>query len=65
MSPGKRREILIQEELEHRILHGLAYEWEQTLWDLDSSNKNLMRKPLFSLRDIIGLGQHFENLYTS
>ncbi len=51
MSPGKQRKILIQEELEHRILHGLAYEWEQTLWDLDSSNKNLMRKPLFSLRD--------------
>ena len=51
MSPGRQGKILIQEELEHRVLHGLACEWEAALWVLDSSHKDMMRKPLFSLRD--------------
>ena len=49
MSLHKSNEILIQEELERCILHGLACQWESALWVLDSSHKELMRKPLFSL----------------
>ena len=42
----------IREELERRILHGIACEWEEALWILGSPYKDLMRKPLFSLRDM-------------
>jgi len=42
----------IQEKLEHRILHGLSCEWETALWVLDEHHKNLMTKPLFSLKDL-------------
>jgi len=52
MSFHKSNEILIQEEIERRILHGLACEWEEALWVLDSPYEELMRKPLFSLGDM-------------
>ena len=45
---------IIQEELERRILHGLASEWEGALWILGSSDREKLRKPLFSLRDMNG-----------
>jgi hypothetical protein len=44
--------IHIQMEMEHRILRGLAAEWEHALWDLKPSYRKLMRKPFFSLRDL-------------
>lgn len=44
--------------LEKRILHGLSCEWEVALWGLPEHCLALMRKPLFSLRDITqNLGQ--------
>ncbi len=49
MSVRKRKKIIVQEELERHILHGLACEWEAALWVLRPSHKKLMRKPLFSL----------------
>ncbi len=52
MPQKKHRNILIQEELEHRILHGLACEWENALWALEPSLRNSISKPLFSLRDM-------------
>jgi hypothetical protein len=51
MYSSNQKSILLQEELERRILHGLACEWKNSLWVLDSSHRKLMRKPLFSLRD--------------
>jgi len=51
MSVKKQRKTLIQEELERRILHGLACEWEMALWILSPSQRGLMRRPLFRLRD--------------
>jgi hypothetical protein len=42
----------IQQALERRILHGLAWEWKTALWVLGPSHKSLMRMPLFSLRDM-------------
>jgi len=52
MPSQKLNEIRIQQELERCILHGLACEWEDALWVLDSSHEELMRKPLFSLGDM-------------
>ena len=60
MPSQKPNEIRIQEELERRILHGLACEWEEALWVLDSPHEELMRKPLFSLGDMKSkLGEWF------
>jgi hypothetical protein len=54
MSRQKPKDIYIQEELERRILHGLACEWDSALWTLKTSHRNKMNKPLFSLRDMNG-----------
>lgn len=54
MSPQKRKTVLVQEEMERSILHGLAHEWETALWVLSSANRKLMRKPLLSVRDMKG-----------
>ncbi len=43
---------MIQEKLEHRILHGLACEWENALGILDPSQKQKMSRPLFGLADM-------------
>lgn len=47
-----QKQTLIQEELEHRILHGLACEWKKALWPLSPPLRGLMKKPFFSLRDM-------------
>ena len=54
MSFRKSNKILIQEELEHRILHGLSCEWECARWVLSSSDREKLLKPLFSVRDMNG-----------
>ncbi len=48
------KEGVAQQELERRILHGLACEWERAIWILDSAHRENMRPPLFSLRDLNG-----------
>jgi hypothetical protein len=48
------RKIFSQEELERRILHGLACEWERVTWILDPPYRKQLRPPLFSLRDLNG-----------
>ncbi len=48
------RQIISEEELERRILHGLACEWERFIWILDPPHRRLLRPPLFSLRDLNG-----------
>jgi hypothetical protein len=49
MAAGKKAQVIVQEELERRILHGLSCEWEAALWVLTPPHKALIRKPLFSL----------------
>jgi hypothetical protein len=49
---GKYTENLLRAELERRILHGLACEWETALWVLEPLHRESMRKPLFSLKDM-------------
>jgi hypothetical protein len=46
------KHIPIQEELERRVLHGLACEWENACWVLSSRDRVKMRQPLFSLSDM-------------
>jgi hypothetical protein len=48
----QQKTIPIQEELERRILHGLACEWENALETLNPPDKEMLRKPLFRLRDM-------------
>ena len=50
----KQNTMLIQKELERRILHGLACEWENALETLNPPDKEKLRKPVFSLRDMKG-----------
>lgn len=52
MTLQKHRKNLIQEDLERRILHGLACEWEIALWVLNQKHKGLMKKPLIGLSDM-------------
>jgi hypothetical protein len=54
MTSQKQKTILIQEELERRILHGLACEWESAVETLNPPDKETLRKPFFSLRDMQG-----------
>ena len=48
----KEKTAEIQQKLEHRILHGLACEWETALWVLDTSYRERLRRPVFSLGDL-------------
>jgi hypothetical protein len=52
MSPMKPSEIRLQEDLEHRIIHGIACEWENALWVLSSNDRLQMKQPLFNLGTI-------------
>lgn len=45
--------IRIQEALEKTILHGLSVEWDHALWVLEAPERKKMKKPLFSLRDMV------------
>ena len=54
MPRQKPNDIIIQEELERRILHGLSCEWDNANWTLKPSHRDNMQKPLFSLRDMNG-----------
>jgi hypothetical protein len=49
-----KSKVVAQQELETRILHGLACEWERAIWILDPAHRKKMRRPLFSLRDLNG-----------
>jgi len=51
-SPEERQEILNPETWERSLLHGLACEWEKSLWVLSPAHRKIMRPPLFCLRDM-------------
>ncbi len=54
MPKNYKRKIIIQEELERRILHGLACEWENALWILESADREKLSRPAFSIRNMNG-----------
>jgi predicted SprT family Zn-dependent metalloprotease len=43
---------MAQQELERRILHGMACEWETALLSLEPAKRKLIRRPLFSIKDL-------------
>lgn len=47
-----QKKILTADPMERRILHGLSCEWEKALGLLSPSQRERMRLPLFSLRDL-------------
>lgn len=49
---GKLKENQARQELERRILHGLTCEWEAALLNLDPIKRQLIRRPLFSIKNL-------------
>ena len=52
MTSGKDPNSIATAEREHRILHGLACEWETALYVLDPAERRRMKPPLFSIRSM-------------
>ncbi len=52
MSQMKPPDIRLQEDLERRIVHGIACEWENALWILSPDDRLQMKQPLFNLGTI-------------
>ena len=52
MSQMKPSDIRLQEDLERRIVHGIACEWANALWVLSPDDRRQMKQPLFSLRTL-------------
>jgi hypothetical protein len=48
----KPNNILIQEKLESRVLHGLMFHWEDSVGWLEPAYRFAMQKPLISIRDM-------------
>ena len=52
MRPKTMPHIELQETLERSLLHCLSQEWDHALWVLESPERQKLKKPLFSLRDM-------------
>ena len=59
MNLKKQEWIIIQEELENRILHGLSCEWKLALSTVNHPNRDLLHMPLFSIKDMKGKWGHW------
>ena len=44
--------IEARHELERRILHGISCEWEAALLNLDPAERQFVRRPLFTIKDL-------------
>jgi hypothetical protein len=49
---NQSRKFSAQMELERRILHGMACEWEAALSNLEPLKRRRIRRPLFAIRDL-------------
>jgi hypothetical protein len=56
---NKEKTAEMQQKLEHRILHGLACEWETAFWVLNTSYREMLSRPIFSLGDLKQRWGHF------
>jgi len=64
MKPSNTPEIKIRQALEHRILNGLACEWQNAVWILDRSLRTALHQPFFRLYDYknrLGSWHHEKN----
>ena len=50
--PAKPQRIKVQQNLEHRILHGLACEWDTARLGLDADKQQRIRRPTFAIKDL-------------
>lgn len=50
--PGKSKQDQAHQELERCILHGMVCEWEAALLNLDAVKRQLIRRPLFAIKDL-------------
>ena len=51
-NPAGQEELFNLEAWDRSLLHGLACEWEKSLWVLSPAHRKMMRPPLFSLREM-------------
>jgi hypothetical protein len=49
---GKSHENQARQELERRILHGMACEWEAALLNLEPKQRQLIHRPLFAIKEL-------------
>ena len=49
---GVSKENQTRHELERRILHGMACEWEAALLNLEPTQRQFIRRPLFAIKDL-------------
>ena len=49
---AKSTKIQIQQDLEHRILHGMACEWDAAWSGLEADKKRLIQRPTFAIKEL-------------
>ncbi len=49
---GRSKEDQARQDLERCILHGMVCEWESALLNLDPVRRQLIRRPLFAIKDL-------------
>jgi hypothetical protein len=50
--PRKPTRLKAQQDLEHRILHGMSCEWEAAWLGLDPDKRQLIRRPTFAIKEL-------------
>ena len=50
--PAKPTKIQVQQDLEHRIVHGIASEWDAAWLSLDPDKRQLIQRPTFAIKDL-------------
>jgi len=50
--PVKSIKVKVQQDLEHRILHGIACEWDAAWLGLDPDKQQQIRRPTFSIKEL-------------
>lgn len=51
-NPANSKEIQVQQDLEHCILHGMACEWDAAWLGLDPDRQQLIRRPTFAIKKL-------------
>ncbi|MGD9280491.1 MAG: DUF2786 domain-containing protein [Desulfobacterales bacterium] len=51
-NPTKSIRIKVQQDMEYRILHGIACEWDAAWLGLDAATQPLIRRPTFAIKDL-------------
>ena len=49
---AKSTKIQVEQDIEHRILHGMACEWDAAWFGLEPDKKQLMQRPTFAIKEL-------------